>query len=81
MYTSVQVDFSQWILCPSQVSKPPPPLLGITRSLAVAAHDLDFIRLNRLARVLHLESNVLNQESPDLVAETICIEVTLPHIS
>jgi len=33
--------------------------------------------MDRLARVLHLERNILNQESPDLVAEPVCIEMAL----
>lgn len=52
-------------------------LLRIARSLAVAAHDFDLVGMDRLARVLHLERNILNQESPDLVAEAIRIKVTL----
>jgi len=52
-------------------------LLRVARSLAVAAHDLDLIRLDCLARVLHLECNILDQESPDLVAEAVSIEMTL----
>ncbi len=52
-------------------------LLRIARSLAIAAHDLNLIGMNGLARVLHLERNVLDQESPDLVAEAVRIKVTL----
>ena len=52
-------------------------LLGVARPLAVAAHDLNLIRVDRLARVLHLECNILNQESPDLVTEAVCIEMAL----
>lgn len=33
--------------------------------------------MDRLARVLHLEHDILDQESPDLVAEAICIKMTL----
>jgi hypothetical protein len=53
-------------------------LLRVARSLAVAAHDLYLIRLDRLTRVVHLERNVLNQESPDFVAKAIRIKMTLP---
>ena len=51
--------------------------LGVAWSLTIAAHDLDLFRLHRLTRVLHLECNVLDQESPDFVAESIRIKVTL----
>ena len=56
-------------------------LLRISRPFAVAAHDLDLVRLHRLTRVLHLESDVLYQEGPDLVAETVRIKMTLCPVS
>ena len=52
-------------------------LLRVAGSLAVAAHDLDLIRMDCLARVLHLECNILDQEGPDLIAEAVGIEMTL----
>ena len=52
-------------------------LLRIARSLAVAAHDLDLVGVDSLARILHLEGNILDQESPNLVAEAVCIKVAL----
>lgn len=52
-------------------------LLRISRPFAVAAHNLDLIRLHRLTRVLHLECDVFDQKGPDLVAETVGIKVTL----
>lgn len=61
-------------------------LLKVARlfsSFAIAAHDLDFVRLNR-DRVLHLECHILDQEGPDFIAETVCIKVALDgeqHIS
>jgi hypothetical protein len=54
-------------------------LLRVARSLAVAAYDFDLIRMDRLARVLHLEYDILDQESPDLIAEAVCIKMAL-HI-
>lgn len=54
------------------------------RPLAVAAHDLDLVRLHSLARILHLEGDILDQKGPDLVAETVSIEMALcseSHIS
>ena len=52
-------------------------LLRVAWSLAIAAHDLNLICLHRLTRVLHLERNVLDQECPYLVAETVGIEMAL----
>jgi hypothetical protein len=52
-------------------------LLWISRPFAVAAHDLDLVCLHRLTRVLHLESDVLDQECPDLITETIGIKMAL----
>lgn len=47
-----------------------------SRSFAVAAHDLDLIRGNgRL--VVELESDILDKESPDLIAESVCIKMAL----
>lgn len=51
--------------------------LLLARSLAIAAHDFDLVGMDRLARVLHLEGNILDQKSPDLVAEAVRIKVTL----
>jgi hypothetical protein len=56
-------------------------LLRISRPFAVTAHDLHLVRLHRLTRVLHLESDVLYQEGPDLVAETVGIKMTLCPVS
>jgi len=46
-------------------------------ALAVAAHDLDFICMDRLAGIIHLEGDVLDQEGPDLIAEAVGIEMAL----
>jgi hypothetical protein len=46
-------------------------------ALAVAANDLDLIGMDRLAGVIHLEGDILDQESPDLVAKAVGIEMTL----
>jgi hypothetical protein len=51
--------------------------LRVPRSLAIAAYDLDLIRLHRLGRVIHLEGNILDQKGPDFVAEAVGIEVAL----
>lgn len=59
------------------------PQLGrrLARSLAIAAHDPDLVALHCLARILHLERNILDQESPDLVAEPVGIQMTLHCVS
>ena len=44
--------------------------------LRLAGHNLDLLGL-LLMPTLHLEINVLDYERPDLVAEAVCIEVTL----
>lgn len=55
------------------------PLL-FTWPLGVAADNLDFIRLDR-TRVVQLEVDVLDQKSPNLVAETVRIQMTLCSLS
>lgn len=50
--------------------------LGLARALAVTANDLDLIHRDRLV-ILHLEGNVFDQEGPDLVAETVGIQMAL----
>ena len=42
----------------------------------LARDDLDLGRRDHLVR-LHLEGGVLDDERPDVVAETVCVEVTL----
>jgi hypothetical protein len=53
--------------------RPPGPLFS---SFAVAANDLDPVRLNRDI-VFHLESHILDQEGPHLVAEAVSIKMAL----
>ena len=57
-------------MCPYRTS------LGLSRSLAVAADDLDLVCHNLLC-ILHLERNVFDQECPYLVAEAVGIKMTL----
>lgn len=52
-------------------------LLPLAWTLSVAADDLDLISDHSLSAVLHLELDVLDQESPDLVAESVCVERAL----
>lgn len=52
-------------------------LLSFARALGVAADDLDLIRDHRRSAVLHLEGDVLDEESPHLVAETVGIQGAL----
>ena len=49
-------------------------LLPLARTLRVAADDLDLVGDYRLSAILHLERDVLDQESPDLIAESVGIE-------
>lgn len=53
----------------------------ISRLLAVAADDPDLLALHSLTRILHLERNILDQESPNLVAEPVGIQMTLHAVS
>ena len=48
----------------------------LARSLRVAAHDLDLVRLYRRP-VLQLEVDILDLERPHFVAEPIDVEVAL----
>jgi hypothetical protein len=56
-------------------------LLRIPRPFAIAAHNLDFICLHGLTRVLHLESDILDQKGPDFVAETVGVKMALCPVS
>jgi hypothetical protein len=49
---------------------------GFSGPFAVAAHDLHFFRADRRL-VIQFECDILNQESPDFVAESVRIEVAL----
>jgi hypothetical protein len=49
---------------------------GITRTLRVAANDLDLLRLDGV-RVVQFESGVLDDERPHFVAEPVRVEVSL----
>jgi hypothetical protein len=50
--------------------------LCFTRSLAVAAHNLHLIGSD-CGLVIQLKGYVLDQEGPDFVAKSVCIEVAL----
>lgn len=55
------------------------PLIRSSRlsgPLAVAAHDLDLVRADGLL-VIQFEIDILDQESPNFVTESICVKVTL----
>ena len=45
--------------------------------LAVASNYLHLVRIKGLAVVVDLEMNVLDEECPNFVAESVCIKVTL----
>ena len=44
--------------------------------LRVAAHDLDAVGVD-LVRIVELEVDIFDDERPDVVAEAVCVEVTL----
>lgn len=44
--------------------------------LATATNDLHLVRLNVL-RILHLEVDILDQESPDFITEPVGMKMTL----
>lgn len=50
--------------------------LGLARPLAVAAHDLDAVCGNG-GLVVQLEGDILDQECPDFVAESVGVKVAL----
>lgn len=54
-------------------------LLLVIRLLRTAADDLDFVRLNRVAIVVELESDIADEESPNLIAEAVGVERALSH--
>ena len=64
-----------------QLSGPSSPCLTpllLPRLLRIAAHNLDLLRLD-ITLIIELEIDILDQESPDLVAEPVCIQMTLFH--
>lgn len=50
--------------------------LGLTRALAVAADNLDLVGAHG-GLVVELESHIFDQEGPDLVAESVGIQMAL----
>lgn len=48
--------------------------------LRQAGHDLDFLRVE-LMRVVHLEVDIFNDESPDFVAKAVGVKVSLRIVS
>ena len=50
--------------------------LRLTRTLRVAADDLDAVGVD-LIRVVELEVDVLDNERPDVITETIGVEMAL----
>ena len=49
---------------------------SLSRLLRVAAHDFDLLCCNGIATV-QLEIDILDEESPDIVAEAVGIQVAL----
>ena len=54
----------------------PRPSLLLPRLLRITAHDLDFLRRD-IVLVVELEIDIFDEERPDLVAETVGIQMTL----
>jgi hypothetical protein len=52
-------------------------LLLVTGLLGIAAQDLDLVGYHSLLAILHLERDILDNEGPDLIAETVRIERAL----
>ena len=50
---------------------------GLTRALGVAADNLNLIGLDGVGAVIHLEGNILDEEGPHFVAESVRIEAAL----
>ena len=58
----------------------PHPSLLLPRLLRIAAHNLDLVRRD-IVLVVELEVDILDEERPDFVAETVGIQMTLCTIS
>ena len=52
-------------------------LRSLARLLSVAADNLDLVGVHGLVPIVHLEGDVLDQERPHLVAESVRIETSL----
>lgn len=50
---------------------------SLARLLSVAADNLDLVGDHGLVPIIHLEGDVLDQERPHLVAESVCVETPL----
>ena len=56
-------------------------LLRIAWSFAVAANNLDLVGYHSLAGILHFEGDIFDEECPDLIAESVGIQVALCYKS
>ena len=52
-------------------------LLCLAGPLAVAAHDLDLVCKDRLLLIIQLKNSILDEKRPNLVTETIRVEIAL----
>lgn len=50
--------------------------LCFTRTFRIAADDLDAVGVD-LMGVIQLEVNILDNEGPDVVAEAVCVKMSL----
>ena len=51
------------------------PLL-FSRFLCIAAHNFDLLCLH-IGLIIQLEVDILDEESPDFIAEAICVQMAL----
>ena len=55
-------------------------LLDLAWSFGVTAHNLDLVRVDRV-RIIELEVYIFNYKRPDLIAESVGIQMTLKTLS
>lgn len=73
--TLIHIQYNQ-VLSITRVTRVDGATSDFTRLLAVTADNLHLVRMNKLT-VAHLEGDILNQESPDLVTETVGMKMAL----
>lgn len=71
---------SQCFSAAPAAGSPVSQLWCVAGSLGVAAYDLDLVGLDHGLAVVHLEGDVLDQESPHFVAESVRIEASLQAV-
>lgn len=69
--------FPSWLARWRLVIKRAAARLGLARALGVATDNLDLISLDSVGAVVHLEGDVLDEERPYFVAESVRVEAAL----